>query len=104
VPCAEQRADVIVQVSIVAFKKGQMEVKAHSWDRNLGGRDLDNVLLHHFAGEFKAKHGLDVFKNLKAVNRLKTQIEKCRCQLTSNPKAPMDVECLMEDLDFRCVA
>jgi heat shock 70kDa protein 4 len=91
------------QVSIVAFKKGQMEVKAHSWDRSLGGRDLDNVLLEHFAGEFKAKHGLDVLKNVKAIYRLRTQIEKCRCQLTSNPKAPMDVECLMEDLDFRCV-
>lgn len=78
-----------------------MEVKAHSWDRSLGGRDLDNVLFAHFAGEFKAKHGLDVYGNAKARYRMKTQIEKCRQRLTINPQAPLDVECLMDDIDFR---
>jgi heat shock 70kDa protein 4 len=89
-------------VSIVAFKKGQMEVKAHAWDRNLGGRDLDNVLTAHFAAEFKAKTGLDIYTNAKARYRMKVQVEKCRQTLTINPQVPINVECLMEDNDFRC--
>ena len=38
-----------MQVSLVAFKKGQLRVLSHAWDRNLGGRDLDNVLFEYFA-------------------------------------------------------
>ena len=91
-----------LQVSIVAFKKGQMEVLAHAWDRSLGGRDLDNALTAHFADEFKAKTGLDINENAKARYRMKTQVEKARQTLTINPKVPINVECLMEDMDFRC--
>lgn len=79
-----------------------MEVRAHSWDRCLGGRDLDNVLTAHFGAEFKAKTGLDIFENAKARYRMKTAVEKCRQTLTTNPKVPINVECLMEDTDFRC--
>ena len=32
------------QVSIVAFKRGGLDVRAHAWDRNLGGRDFDEAL------------------------------------------------------------
>jgi heat shock 70kDa protein 4 len=101
---AVHRTHLCVQVSIVAFKKGQMEVKAHTWDRNLGGRDLDNVLTAHFAAEFKAKSGLDITQNAKARYRMKAQVEKCRQQLTINPQVPINVECLMEDIDFRCAS
>jgi len=66
------------QVSIVAFKKGQLRVLAHSWDRNLGGRDFDDALFDHFAAEFQAKHKLDVRKNARASFRLRVACEKVR--------------------------
>lgn len=40
-------------VSIVAFQKGKLTVKAASYDKHLGGRDLDALLVDHFAAEFK---------------------------------------------------
>lgn len=94
----------LVQVCVVAYKKAQMEVKAHAWDRSLGGRDLDAVLVSHFGSEFKSKTGLDITQNAKAGFRMKAQVEKCRQILTTGPQAPISVECLMEDTDFRCVA
>lgn len=40
-------------VSIVAFKKGHMAVKGVAYDRHLGGRQFDEVLVDHFVEEFK---------------------------------------------------
>ena len=38
-----------LQVCVVALKKGQLQVLANAWDRDLGGRNLDLVLFEHFA-------------------------------------------------------
>ncbi len=43
------------QCAIVAFKKGHMKVLSHGYDRALGGRDLDQALVKHFAEEFKVR-------------------------------------------------
>ncbi|EIE18231.1 heat shock protein 70E [Coccomyxa subellipsoidea C-169] len=89
------------QVSIVAFKKGQLRVLSHAWDRNLGGRDLDNVLFNHFANEFKEKYKLDVRTNPRSAFRLRLGCEKLKKILSSILEAPLNVECLMNDIDFR---
>ncbi len=65
-----------VQVSIVAFKKGQLRVLSHAWDRNLGGRDFDEVLFNHFCAEFGAKHKIDIKSNARASFRLRQACEK----------------------------
>ena len=65
-----------LQVSIVAFKKGQLRVLSHAWDRNLGGRDFDEVLFEHFVKEFNAKYKLDIKSNARASFRLRTACEK----------------------------
>ena len=62
----------------MAFKKGQLRVLSHAWDRQLGGRALDDVLFDHFAAEFQAKHGLDVRTNPRAAFRLRMGAEKVR--------------------------
>jgi heat shock protein 4 len=67
-----------MQVSIVAFKKGQLRVLSHAWDRNLGGRDLDNVLFEYFANEFQERYKLDVRTNLRGSFRLRMACEKVR--------------------------
>lgn len=67
-----------MQVSIVAFKKGKLQVLAHAWDRNLGGRDFDEVLFDHFCEEFGAKHKIDIKSNARASFRLRLACEKVR--------------------------
>ena len=62
----------------MGFKKGQLRVLSHAWDRNLGGRDLDNALFEYFAQEFQEKYKLDVRTNARASFRLRMACEKVR--------------------------
>lgn len=64
------------QVSIVAFKKGQLKVLAHTWDADLGGRNFDDVLFDHWAKEFGAKHKIDVKSSARGSFRLRLSCEK----------------------------
>ena len=75
-----------MQVSIVAFTKGKLQVLSHAWDRNLGGRDFDEVLFDHFCEEFGAKHKIDIKSNARASFRLRLACEKviyrCLCLIS----------------------
>lgn len=89
------------QVSIVALKKSGMQVLAHAWNANAGGRDVDDALFEHFAAEFQAKTKLDVRKNKKAAFKLRCGVEKMKKILSANAEAQVNVECIMEDADLR---
>ena len=67
-----------LQVSVVAFKKGQLQVLSHAWDREVGGRLFDEVLFEHFAKEFGDKHKINIKSNARASYRLRTACEKVR--------------------------
>ncbi|XP_076887908.1 heat shock 70 kDa protein 15-like [Bidens hawaiensis] len=90
-----------MQVCIAGFKKGQLKILAHSFDRSLGGRDFDEVLFQHFAEKFKAEYKIDVYQNARACLRLRAACEKLKKMLSANPEAPMNIECLMDDKDVR---
>ncbi|CAI9114100.1 OLC1v1014740C1 [Oldenlandia corymbosa var. corymbosa] len=90
-----------LQVSIAGFKKGQLKILAHSFDRSLGGRDFDEVLFQHFAAKFKEEYKIDVFQNARACLRLRAACEKLKKILSANPEAPLNIECLMEEKDVR---
>ncbi|GAA5971225.1 hypothetical protein JCM8115_005809 [Rhodotorula mucilaginosa] len=86
-------------VSIVAFNKGSLVVKATAYDRHFGGRDFDYALVEHFAKEFQTKYKIDVMSNKKAVFRLTAAVEKAKKILSANPLAPISVESIMNDID-----
>ncbi|GMI91837.1 heat shock protein 91 [Hibiscus trionum] len=90
-----------MQVCIAGFKKGQLKILAHSFDRSLGGRDFDEVLFQHFAVKFKEEYKIDVFQNAKACIRLRAACEKLKKVLSANPEAPLNIECLMDEKDVR---
>ncbi|XP_074285292.1 heat shock 70 kDa protein 15-like [Silene latifolia] len=90
-----------LQVCIAAFKKGQLKILSHSFDRSLGGRDFDEVLFEHFAAKFKDEYKIDVYQNARACLRLRTACEKLKKVLSANPEAPLNIECLMEEKDVR---
>ncbi|KAL9244648.1 hypothetical protein vseg_018406 [Gypsophila vaccaria] len=92
-----------LQVCIAAFKKGQLKILAHSFDRSLGGRDFDEVLFQHFAAKFKEEYKIDVYQNARACLRLRTGCEKLKKVLSANPVAPLNIECLMDEKDVRGV-
>ncbi|XP_004506857.1 heat shock 70 kDa protein 15 [Cicer arietinum] len=90
-----------MQVCIAGFKKGQLKVLAHSFDRSLGGRDFDEVLFHHFAGKFKEEYKIDVLQNARACLRLRAACEKMKKMLSANPVVPLNIECLMDEKDVK---
>ena len=85
--------------SVVEFKKGELSVKATSWDRHFGGRNFDKALVDHFAKEFKEKYKIDIYTNPKAVVRVATACEKLKKILSANAQAPLSIESLMNDVD-----
>lgn len=90
-----------MQVCIAGFKKGQLKVLSHAFDRSLGGRDFDEALLQHFAAKFKEEYKIDVSQNARASLRLRAACEKLKKMLSANPEAPLNIECLMDDKDVR---
>lgn len=90
-----------MQVCIAAFKKGQLKILAHAFDRSLGGRDFDEVLFKYFAAKFKEEYKIDVSQNARACIRLRAACEKLKKMLSANPEAPLNIECLMDEKDVR---
>ena len=86
-------------VSVVAYSKGQLQVKSTAYDRHLGGRDIDYALVKYFSEEFKTKYKIDVLSNPKATFRLATQVERLKKILSANAEAPLSVESIMTDID-----
>ncbi|PNT39123.2 hypothetical protein POPTR_004G016700v4 [Populus trichocarpa] len=89
------------QVCLASFESGQMKILSHAFDRNLGGRDFDEVLFSYFAALFKEKDDIDVCTNMKASIRLRASCEKLKKVLSANAEAPLNIECLMDEKDVR---
>ncbi|KAE9467759.1 hypothetical protein C3L33_00276, partial [Rhododendron williamsianum] len=62
-----------MQVCIAGFKKGQLKILAHAFDRSL--------------------------ENARACLRLRAACEKLKKVLSANPEAPLNIECLMDEKD-----
>ncbi|KAI0744328.1 heat shock protein 70, partial [Daedaleopsis nitida] len=88
-----------MSVAVVAFSKGQLNVRSTAYDRHVGGRDIDYALLQHFAAEFKEKYKIDVLSNPKAIFRLSAGCDKIKKVLSANAEAPLNVESIMNDID-----
>eukprot|EP00871_Galdieria_phlegrea_P000142 jgi/Galph1/1128/GphlegSOOS_G5839.1 len=85
--------------SIVGFLKTKLTVYSVAFDSDLGGRNFDDVLLEHFITQFDKKYKLDIRSSPRAFLRLRTACEKLKKVLSANSEAPLNVECLMNDVD-----
>lgn len=81
----------------------QFQVKDVRWKANLGGQTMEMRLVEHFADEFNRQvgNGIDVRKSSKAMAKLKKQIKRTKEILSANTEAPLSVESIYEDRDFR---
>ena len=59
------------------------------------------MLFQHFAAKFKEQYKIDVFQNARACLWLRAACEKLKKMLSANPKAPLNIECLMDEKDVR---
>ncbi|XP_037494451.1 heat shock 70 kDa protein 17 [Jatropha curcas] len=81
----------------------QFQVKDVRWDAQLGGQDMEARLVEFFADEFNKQvgNGIDVRNSPKAMAKLKKQVKRTKEILSANTVAPISVESLYDDRDFR---
>jgi molecular chaperone DnaK len=65
------------------WKEGGFKVVATSGDTQLGGTDMDRVLIEYVANEFKRQTGIDLTGDKMAMQRLREAVEKAKVELSS---------------------
>lgn len=84
-------------ISILEIQKGVFEVKSTNGDTFLGGEDFDNTLVNFLANEFKKDQGVDVTKDIMAMQRLKEAAEKAKIELSSSLQTDINLPYLTMD-------
>jgi molecular chaperone DnaK len=69
-------------VTILDIGDGVFEVKSTSGDTYLGGKDFDQRIIDWLIAEFKAETGIDLSKDLSALQRLKDAAEAAKKELS----------------------
>lgn len=70
-------------VSILEIGDGVFEVLATRGNNRLGGDDFDEVLMKYMILEFKKENGIDLSKDVTAMQRLKDAAEKAKKELST---------------------
>ena len=92
-------------VTIVDFIQENMRVLSTVCDRELSGRQFDDVIIEFLAEQFENKTKINVRNNKKALLKLQAASEKAKKTLSPAGvnEAAISVECLAEDIDLNCV-
>jgi len=84
-------------ISVLEIQKGVFEVKSTNGDTLLGGEDFDNAIIHHITAEFKKQSGIDVSKDIQAVQRIKEAAENAKIELSSSTQTDINLPYLTMD-------
>jgi heat shock protein 5 len=87
-------------VSLLTIDNGVFEVVATSGDTHLGGEDFDQRTMQHFVKIFQKKHGKDMSKDKRALQKLRREVEKAKRALSSAHQARVEIEALHDGVDF----
>jgi molecular chaperone DnaK len=72
-----------LDVTIMDFGEGVVEVLSTSGDTQLGGTDMDSAMTEYIAGEFQKENGLDIHKDKMAMQRVRDAAEKAKIELSN---------------------
>ena len=87
-------------VSLLTIDNGVFEVLATAGDTHLGGEDFDQRVTDHFAKSFKKKNNVDIKSDMRALQKLKTEVEKAKRDLSTVQQVKIYIEGLMDGIDF----
>ncbi|XGW16672.1 hypothetical protein V3C99_001820 [Haemonchus contortus] len=88
------------QASLVAFNKGKLQMLGTTYDLNVGGLWLDDLIRDRFRQMFKQTYGLDAKESPRAWLRLLDECEKVKKQMSANQTPiPLNIECFLHDKD-----
>ncbi|GAA4327842.1 molecular chaperone DnaK [Pigmentiphaga soli] len=86
----------IIEIADVDGEK-QFEVLSTNGDTFLGGEDFDQVLINYIIGEFKKEQGVDLSKDVLALQRLKEAAEKAKIELSSSTQTEVNLPYITAD-------
>ncbi|HTO47222.1 MAG TPA: molecular chaperone DnaK, partial [Burkholderiales bacterium] len=86
----------IIEIADVEGEK-QFEVLATNGDTFLGGEDFDQRLIDYIIAEFKKDQGVDLSKDVLALQRLKEAAEKAKIELSSTQQTEINLPYITAD-------
>ncbi|MGQ9664467.1 MAG: molecular chaperone DnaK [bacterium] len=86
-------------ISILEIGEGVFEVRSTNGDTHLGGDDLDERIMNYIADEFMKEHGIDLRKDITALQRLKEAAEKAKCELSTVMETTISLPFIASDKD-----
>ena len=84
-------------VSVLDVSDDTVEVKATHGDTHLGGDDFDRRVIDWIIAEFKAQEGIDLSKDVLALQRIKDAAEKAKIELSSTETAEVNQPFITSD-------
>jgi len=87
-------------VSLLTLDDGVFEVLATNGDTHLGGQDFDQRVVAYLLKTFKRKHKIDITNNLRALARLRAEVEKSKRALSSQYQVKLEIDNFAEGIDF----
>ncbi len=86
----------IIEIAEVE-REHQFEVLSTNGDTFLGGEDFDQRLIDYLCDEFKKDQGLDLRKDVLALQRLKEAAEKAKIELSSSQQTEVNLPYVTAD-------
>ncbi len=86
----------IIEIANVDGEK-QFEVLSTNGDTFLGGEDFDQRIIDYVIGEFKKEQGVDLSKDVLALQRLKDVAEKAKIELSSSQQTEINLPYITAD-------
>ena len=77
--------------TIMDFGDGVFEVKSTSGDTQLGGTDMDEILMKHIVSEFKKDTGIDLNEDDTAMQRVREATEKAKIELSTTLETELNL-------------
>jgi molecular chaperone DnaK len=86
----------IIEIADVEGEK-QFEVLSTNGDTFLGGEDFDQRIMDYIVAEFKKESGVDLSKDVLALQRLKDAAEKAKIELSSSQQTEINLPYITAD-------
>lgn len=86
-----------LDVTVMEMGGGVFEVMSTSGDTQLGGTDMDKVLIDYVVGEFQKKEGIDLSKDTTAMTRIREASEKAKIELSTVMETDINLPFIAHD-------
>ena len=86
-----------LDVTIMEMGGGVFEVMSTSGDTQLGGLDMDKIIIDYVLDEFKKKEGIDLSQDKTAIARIAEAAEKAKIELSTVMETDINLPFIAQD-------